>query len=113
MGEGYAQRVLVQGLAVADFPLKAPRGGITVERTAILEFGPLRVEKRLVRLEGKLQVLLHLRSEEPLEDLTLRDPLPEGGEKTFHFPLFQGEKTLSYEVSEALLTDPEVRWRYP
>ncbi len=113
LGEGYTQRVLVQGLAVADFPLKAPRGGVMVERTAILEFGPLRVEKRLVRLEGRLQVVLHLHSQSPLEDLTLRDPLPGGGEKTFHFPSFQGEKTLSYETQEGILTDPEVRWRYP
>ncbi|WP_460414128.1 hypothetical protein [Thermus hydrothermalis] len=113
LGEGYRKRVLVQGATVADFPLVPPKGWVRVERSTVLRMGPLVVEKRLLRMGEKVLVELKLRSGETLPDFTLTDPLPEGGEKAFHYPEFAGEETLVYEVGQAFLTDPEVRWRYP
>ncbi|GLV47167.1 hypothetical protein TJA_03410 [Thermus sp. LT1-2-5] len=111
--EGYRKRALVQGATVVDFPLCPPKGFVGVERSTTLRMGPLVVEKRLLRLGEKRMVELRLRSAESLPEFTLTDPLPEGGVKTFSYPEFAGEETLVYEVEEARLTDPEVRWRYP
>ncbi len=105
--------MVVQGATVVDFPLKPPKGLIRALRSTTLSLGPFRVEKRILEVNGKLLVELRLRSDESLPDLTLTDPLPQGGEKAFHFPAFQGEEVLTYELNEAFLTDPEVRWRYP
>ncbi len=113
LGEGYRKRALVQGATVVDFPLRPPKGSVRVERATTLRMGPLVVEKRLLRLGDKWLVELRLRSAEPLPEFTLTDPLPQGGAKVFAYPEFQGEETLTYEVGEAQLTDPEVRWRYP
>nr|WP_279231252.1 hypothetical protein [Thermus altitudinis] len=113
LGEGYRKRVVVQGVTVVDFPLKAPKGVVRVLRSTTLSLGPFRVEKRLLEVGGKLLVELRLKSSESLPDLTLTDPLPQGGERAFHFEAFQGEEVLTYELKEAILTDPEVRWRYP
>jgi len=43
----------------------------------------------------------------------VRDPQPDGTEKTFHFALFSGEEVLEYALEEPYMSDPEVRWRYP
>lgn len=113
LGEGYRKRALVQGATVVDFPLRAPKGEVRVLRTTLLRMGPLTVEKRLVQVGEKVLAELRLKSPEPLPELTLTDPLPEGGERSFYFEAFSGEEVLAYEVSKAQLTDPQVRWRYP
>ncbi|MFN4074120.1 MAG: hypothetical protein ACK4G4_12010 [Thermus sp.] len=113
LGEGYRKRVVVQGATVVDFPLRAPKGWVKVMRSTTLSLGPFRVEKRILEVGNTFLVELRLKSQESLPDLTLTDPLPAGGERTFHFEVFQGEEVLVYEVAEAFLTDPEVRWRYP
>ena len=113
LGEGYRKRVLVQGATVVDFPLKPPKGFVRVLRSTTLRMGPFAVEKRLLEVEGKLMVELRLRSAEELPDFTLTDPLPEGGERVFRYEAFSGEEVLVYEVPLAVLTDPQVRWRYP
>ena len=112
-GEGYRHRVEVQGLTRSDFPLEAPQGTIGVTRSTVLEFGPLRIEKRLIPLPQGFRVVLRLETREPLPDLTLTDPLPAGGEKVFRLGTFEGQTELTYELAEGLLTDPQVRWRYP
>ena len=113
--EGYAHRVRAEGLTISDFPLRGPEGLIAAWRKTRLEMGPFRVDKELIPLpDGRVRVVLHLVSEKPLPDFTLRDPLPTGGEKVFHFPVFEGEKTITYEFQgPPIMTDPEVRWRYP
>ena len=117
LGDGYRHRVYAWGLTVSDFPLAAPAGVIEATRSTSLFFGPLRVDKHLIPLgEGRVRVVLHLVSSTPLPELTLRDPLPEGGEKIFDLGTFEGEKTLTYDLEvegRPVLTDPEVRWRYP
>ena len=113
LGEGYRHGVRVQGLSVSDFPLKAPKGFLEAYRETTLRFGPLTLEKRLLPLKEGFRVVLLLRSQEPLEDLTVRDPQPDGTEKTFHFALFSGEEVLEYALEEPYMSDPEVRWRYP
>jgi len=112
---GYAHRVPVYGLAVSDFPLAVPKGWIEGYRRTRLVVGPLVVEKELIPLgEDRYRVVLKLRSSQALPELELRDPLPTGGEKRFDFARFEGEKTLTYELTgKVWLTDPEVRWRYP
>ena len=112
-GEGYRHRVEVQGLTRSDFPLEAPQGTVGVTRSTVLEFGPLRIEKRLIPLPQGFRVVLRLETREPLPELTLTDPLPGGGEKVFSLGTFEGQTELTYEVSEGFLTDPQVRWRYP
>lgn len=113
LGEGYRKRVLVQGATVADFPLRVPQGSVRVLRATTLRMGPLSVEKRVVEVAGKALAELRVRSLEALPELTLRDPLPGGGERVFAFELFQGEEVLAYPLERPILTDPEVRWRYP
>ncbi|PZA08211.1 MULTISPECIES: DUF11 domain-containing protein [unclassified Meiothermus] len=112
-GEGYRHRVTVQGLTTSDFPLEAPQGTITAARSTVLEFGPLRIEKRLVPLPRGYRVVLRLEAREALSDLTVTDPLAGGGEKVFHFPRLEGEQVLTYDVDQSALTDPQARWRYP
>ena len=115
LGKGYSHRVSAYGLTVSDFPLEAPRGVISAVRRTRLEMGPLVVEKQLIPLgDGRYRVALHLSSTEPLPEFELRDPLPGGGERTFKYDVFEGERTITYEIpAPAWLTDPEVRWRYP
>ena len=115
LADGYHHRVSAWGLTVSDFPLRAPAGLIKAIRRTSLVMGPLRVDKSLVPLESeRYRIVLHLQSSEALPELTLRDPLPGGGEKVFEFATFAGEKTITYELEgKAALTDPEVRWRYP
>lgn len=112
--DGYRHRVRVEGLTVSDFPLERPAGLARTERQTVLEFGPLRLSKHLLPLPNGYRVMLALESEEPLYDLTLSDPLLEGGERVFRFDRFQGRETLTYDLEGVPhLTDPQVRWRYP
>jgi len=115
MGDGYRHRVSAWGLTNSDFPLAAPAGVIDAVRQTTLYMGPLRLEKRVIPLaENRFRVVLYLQSSETLPELVVRDPLPNGGEKKFAFPDFKGDKTITYELEgPPVLTDPEVRWRYP
>ncbi len=115
MGDGYRHRVSAWGLTTSDFPLAAPEGLVDAIRQTTLFMGPLRLEKRVIPLaEGRFRVVLHLQSSELLPELTVRDPIPGGGEKKFSFAEFQGDKTITYELEgPPAITDPEVRWRYP
>jgi len=115
LGDGYSHRVSAWGLTVSDFPLEGPGGIIDAIRKTTLQMGPFKVEKKVIPLgERRYRVVLHLSSAEALPDLTLRDPLPDGGEKEFKFEIFEGDKTITYDLEgEIQLTDPEVRWRYP
>ncbi|GIW37426.1 MAG: hypothetical protein KatS3mg073_1571 [Meiothermus sp.] len=49
-GDGYRRRVRVEGLTVSDFPLERPTGLVRAMRETTLEFGPLKVEKKLLPL---------------------------------------------------------------
>jgi len=113
LDDGYRHRVWVTGLTHSDFPLERPRGQATAVRETTLEFGPLRVSKKLLPLPEGLRVVLVLQSTETLHDLTLTDPLPGGGERVFNFAQFHGQQTLTYDLPGGFLTDPQVRWRYP
>lgn len=117
-GEGWRHRVRVEGLTHSDFPLEHPTGLASTQRETTLEFGPLKVGKKLLPLPNGIRVVLGLQSTETLRDLTLTDPLPGGGERTFQFDQFQGSQTLTYDLSGTpttvlYLTDPQARWRYP
>ncbi len=112
-GDGYRHRVRVEGLTLSDFPLERPAGLARILRETTLEFGPLKVSKQLLPLPGGIRVVLVLQSAETLHDLTLTDPLPGGGERTFQFAQFQGQETLTYDLPSGYLTDPQARWRYP
>ncbi|MBO1437697.1 DUF11 domain-containing protein [Meiothermus sp. CFH 77666] len=112
-GDGYRHRVRVEGLTVSDFPLERPTGLVRAIRETTLEFGPLKVEKKLLPLPSGLRVVLVLSSAETLNELTLTDPLPGGGERVFRFEQFQGTQTLTYDLPDGFLTDPQARWRYP
>lgn len=107
-------RVQVHGVTVHDVPVVAPSGTTGVARSTDLRLGPLHVRKELrARPEGT-EVRLTLSTSEPLPELRLDDPLPNGGTKTYAFDLFEGSETLTYTVDrDAVLTDPQVRWRYP
>ncbi|WP_457630670.1 hypothetical protein [Oceanithermus sp.] len=115
LGDGYRHRVSAWGLTTSDFPLEAPAGVIKAVRRTTLFLGPLRLDKTIVPLdENRFRVVLHLQSDEALPELTVRDPLPGGGEKTFSYAEFKGDETITYELEgPPALTDPEVRWRYP
>lgn len=112
-GDGYRHRVRVEGLTTSDFPLERPTGLVRAIRETTLEFGPLKVEKKLLPLPSGVRVVLVLNSTETLTDLTLTDPLPGGGERVFRFEQFQGTQTLTYDLPDGFLTDPQARWRYP
>jgi uncharacterized repeat protein (TIGR01451 family) len=116
LGDGYRHRVTVNGLTNSDFPLERPLGQSTVQRETTLEFGPLKVFKRLIALPNGVRVVLEISSDEPLNDLTLTDPLPGGGSREFKFTVLQGQKTVTYDLPLTpgfYLTDPQARWRYP
>ena len=115
LNDGYHHRVPAWGLTTSDFPLAMPAGLIDAVRETSLFMGPLRIDKRLIPLtENSYRVVLHVQSSEPLPELQITDPLPDGGKKTFNFPEFEGDKTITYELTGSpVLTDPEVRWRYP
>jgi len=115
MDDGYRHRVSAWGVTVSDFPLVAPAGLIEAVRGTSLLMGPMRLDKQIIPLDdGRFRVVLHLHSSELLPELTVRDPLPGGGEKSFNLPEFEGDKTITYELEgQPVLTDPEVRWRYP
>ena len=111
-GKGFRHRVRVEGLTVSDFPLTVPDGRIAAVRKTSLDFEFLHIDKELLALGGVTRVVLRLRSEKPLPPATLVDPLPGGGAKTFDISGFNGEKTLTYDLSgEVWLTDPTVNWR--
>ncbi|WP_027881835.1 DUF11 domain-containing protein [Meiothermus rufus] len=113
-GEGYHHRVWVEGLTQSDFPLEPPEGLVQALRETTLTFGPLTVRKKLLPLPQGVRVVLELKSLEALPELTLTDPLPQGGERVFRFERFEGQETLIYDLpGPAFLTDPQVRWRYP
>ncbi len=113
-GEGYRRRVWVEGLTQSDFPLELPQGLVQALRETTLAFGPLTVHKKLIPLPQGVRVVLELKSLEALPELTLTDPLPQGGERVFYFERFEGQETLTYDLpGPAFLTDPQVRWRYP
>lgn len=112
----YRHLLQVHGVTVSDFPLAAPRAAVEVSRATHLRFGPLEIRKQLRPRDGRpgAEVELQLHSDELLEDLTIRDPLPAGGVRTFRFDRFQGRLTLRYRLDEAApLTDPDARWSYP
>jgi len=115
LNDGYHHRVPAWGLTTSDFPLAMPAGLIDAIRETSLFMGPLRVDKRVIPLsKDSYRVVLHIQSSEPLPDLVVIDPLPDGGEKTFSFAEFKGDETITYELTGSpVLTDPEVRWRYP
>jgi uncharacterized repeat protein (TIGR01451 family) len=113
LGEGYRHRLSIGGLTVTDFPLEMPAGYATEERRTVLEFGPLKVSKSLMVLPQGIRVVLHIITTQPLPELKLSDPLPDGGEKVFEFNVFEGQQTLTYDLPRGHLTDPQVRWRYP
>ncbi|WP_457629190.1 hypothetical protein [Oceanithermus sp.] len=115
LGDGQRHRVSAWGLTVSDFPLEAPAGTIRAVRKTALYMGPLKLEKQLIPLgEGRFRVVLHLQSSEALPDLKVRDPLPGGDEKVFEFARFSGDKTVTYDLEgKPVMTDPQVRWRYP
>ena len=113
-GNGYRHKVVVNSLTESDFPLERPLGVGKVSRETVLEFGPLKVSKKLLLLPNGVLAVLTVSSAEPLSDLTVSDPLPGGGEKSFRFGRFQGEQTLTYDLPpNSPLTDPQARWRYP
>jgi uncharacterized repeat protein (TIGR01451 family) len=113
VGDGYRHRVRVLGLTVSDFTLEMPQGSAKVERETVLEFGPLRISKKLVTLARGTLVVLEVSSAEPLTNLTITDPLPGGASKVFDFEQFQGTQTLVYDAPGGVLTDPQARWKYP
>jgi uncharacterized repeat protein (TIGR01451 family) len=113
LGDGYRHRLRIEGLTVSDFPLEMPQGYLIEARRTVLEFGPLKVTKLLLALPEGMRVVLDLSSSQALPDFTLTDPLPEGGEKQFHFDSFEGQQTLTYDLPRGYLTDPQARWRYP
>ncbi|MDX2004676.1 MAG: hypothetical protein SFU83_05300 [Meiothermus sp.] len=116
LGEGYRHRVTVNGLTNSDFPLERPLGQAVVQRETTLEFGPLKVYKRLIALPAGLRVVLEVNSSEPMNDLTVSDPVPGGGLREFKFDKLEGPQTVTYDLPITpgfYLTDPQARWRYP
>ncbi|MEJ5336867.1 MAG: hypothetical protein WHT26_06185 [Thermus sp.] len=107
LGEGYRRGVQVFGLTQADFPLKAPKGTVKVERSTELRFGPLYLEKRLVQVGNEAWVHILLKAQTPLPEFSLRD-----GEEVFSVEVLEGERELTLPY-RGEFTDPEVRWRYP
>jgi len=111
-GKGYHHRVRVEGLTISDFPLAGPGGRIGAERKTWLEYGPLLVEKELIRLNGVTRIVLRLRTERVLPRVILRDPLPDGSFKKFDLSGRKGEWTISYDLEgDVPLTDPSIEWR--
>ena len=110
--KGYRHRVRVEGLTISDFPLAGPGGRIGAERKTWLEYGPLRVEKELIRLNGVTRIVLQLQTERVLPRVILRDPLPDGSFKEFDLTGRKGAWTISYDLKgEVPLTDPSIEWR--
>lgn len=116
LGDGFRHRVTVNGLTNSDFPLERPLGQAVVQRETTLEFGPLKVYKRLIALPAGLRVVLEVSSSEPMNDLTVSDPVPGGGLREFKFDKLEGPQTVTYDLPTSpgfYLTDPQARWRYP
>lgn len=112
--DGFQRIVQVKGVSQHDIPLEAPKPKVSAIRETVLQFGPVRVEKSVVVLpDGGQRVLLWVSSRERLQDFTVTDPLPNGGEKVFSFDSFEGQRTLSYDIasSDPSITEPQVRWR--
>ncbi|MGQ9511435.1 MAG: hypothetical protein ACUVS9_05995, partial [Thermaceae bacterium] len=107
LGEGYRRGVKAYGLTQVDYPLKAPKGRVEVQRETSLLFGPLRLEKRLVQVGGQSLVQILLKTELPLPEFHLRD-----GKEEWSTELLEGEEELLFPY-QGEFTDPEVRWRYP
>lgn len=113
IGDRYRHRVRIEGLTVSDFPLEMPLGYSKEQRSTVLEFGPLSVTKSLMALPNGIRVILHLTTTQPLPQFELTDPLPNGASKVFTFDPLIGDQTLTYDLPEGYLTDPQARWRYP
>lgn len=111
-GKGFRHRLRVEGLTVSDFPLAGPGGGIEAVRKTWVDYGPLSVEKELIRLSGVTRVVIRLHSDTILPQATLRDPLPDGSIKEFDLTGLKGERTISYDLKGLVpMTDPTVDWR--
>ena len=113
LNEGYEHRVSAWGLTVSDFPLAPPAGAIDAIRSTVVRYGPLTLTKTLIPLDkGRYRVVLHLVSERPVHDVTVVDPLPGGGERSFAIDALATEQTQTYELEgKPVLTDPELHWR--
>jgi uncharacterized repeat protein (TIGR01451 family) len=112
LGDGYRHRVWIAGLTVSDFTLEMPLGSAKVVREAVLEFGPLRVHKKVLQMPGGAVVMLEVSSPEVLNNLTITDPIP-GSPKVFEFVQFKGSQTLVYDLPGGEFSDPQARWQYP
>lgn len=104
-----------------DVPFEPHRAALEVAQTLTVQMGPVTVTKGVAVEAGQLQVQLRVHSGERLQDLTIRDVLPDGaGAERPEFLL--GDVPAGFEtvlrypvrfegVPAALLLPPEIRWR--
>ncbi|WP_309572810.1 DUF11 domain-containing protein [Deinococcus sp.] len=114
------QTVNVAGLTGVDFPLAPLGGDIAALRRTTLRMGDVSVEKTVYAVNGGYVVTLTLTTPQPLADVNLLDPLPEGaalkdGGNTYVGTLPAGGTTVTYSFlwtgdPRAATTDPTLTW---
>ncbi len=111
IGDGYQHRVVVHDLTVSDFPLEPIIGLTEAERETTVRYGPVTLRKYLLPLPQGVRVVLELSSSEPITDVELVEPQPDGTEKVFELTFTNTDvQTLTYDLPPGSpLTDPVFR----
>jgi len=107
-----AHRVLVQGVTRLDVAVEPLRGGVALERSSTLRFGPITLEQRHSELAGLTLRLIALDTSEPVSELELRWVDADGATRSWSLAHLEGPTRRAFLLPAGTpFVDPEVVWR--
>jgi hypothetical protein len=114
-GDGFVQRVFVQGLTRLDAPIAPSAVQVALGRSSELQFGPLSLRQQATPLaEGveAVELWIELKSDEPLTEVRVRWGSDEPHTELY-FQVFEGAWSgLVRFPAGAFESDAEVEWRF-